>query len=345
MPNRITLLRRPSLTATVFAIAVVLAACSSGAGDEKDGGGGGEMEQVRLSLDWSTYTAYHAPFAVAVENGIYEKHGLNVTETLPGGSGDAILQAGSGETDMAWADLSTAAASMLQEVPVTSVAKIQKKNASGLTVLAGTRLETAQDVAGMRIGSTPGGSDSTLLGAFLNVNGIARNDVEIVNLPANGKFAALMAGKVDAISGQVYFYVSGAEGEGREAHGVSYSDMGLDVLDHGFVASDSFIKSNPEAITAFIAAYREALTVTVEDPAAACEILAGKSDGAVLQDKCETELRLWLPLITPLDDPEWGKNDPGDWKKTANVLLKFGDAEGDRAPEGMYTNDLLPPNT
>lgn len=325
---------------------LLLASCASTSGDKAPEPSGEQTEasivDLKLSLDWSTYVAYHAPFAVAEENGIYEKHGLKVTETLPGGSGDTVIEVGTARTDIGWADLSTAASSMLQEVPITAVAKIQASNASGLTVLEGTTLKSAQDVIGMRIGSTPGGSDSTLVSAFLKANGITEDQVEIVNLPANGKFAALMTGDVDAISGQVYFYVSSAQAEGKNASGLSYSELGLDMLDHGFVANDALIKSNPAVITKFLAAYNEALAATIADPKSACEILVGKSDGAVLQDSCEVQLSLWLPLVTSPSDANWGVSDLAEWEHTVSVLKEFGGATGDRAVDSMFTNDLLP---
>lgn len=334
--------RRALIAMTAFATVSVLTACSAGTATNNDGAG--SVEDLRLSLDWSTYVAYHAPFAVALEEGIYEEHGLNVTETLPGGSSDAVVEVGTDRTDLAWADLSTSAASMLQDVPVTAVAKVQASNASGLTVLEGTELETAQDVVGMSIGSTPGGSDSTLIGAFLNANGITEDQVQIVNLPANGKFAALMTGEVDAISGQVYYSVSNAEAQGETASGISFSDLGLEMLDHGFVANNGFIESNPESITRFLEAYREALQITIDDPSAACEILVGKADGALLQPDCESQLDLWLPLVTPTDDAEWGMNSSEEWESTVGILTEYGDAEGDRSPDSMFTNDLVPTN-
>lgn len=347
MRNHPSSLGRRALALTAaLATAGLLAACASAApsDDQKeDEAPTQEVLDVRLSLDWSTYVAYHAPFAIAAEQGIWEKHGLNVTETLPGGSGDAVLEVGTGKTDIAWADLSTSAASMLQEVPITAVAKVQEKNASGITVLAGTTFKSAKDLVGLRIGSTPGGSDATLIGAFLNANGIA-DQVEIVSMPANGKFAALMTGDVDAISGQVYFYVSNAKAEGKDAFGISYSDMGLNVLDHGFVANDSFIASNPEAITRFLAAYQEALAITIKNPAAACKILADKSDGAVIQESCETQLDLWLPLVTDPGSSSWGENSLDEWKTTVDVLVQYGGSTGTREPATMFTNDFLPGN-
>lgn len=340
MSRHISSRRFVATAAAVLAAAGLLASC--GSSQKSESASGPSKQDLKLSLDWSTAVPYHAPFALASADGIWAKHGLNVTETYPAGSGAAVVEVGSGKTDMAWADLSTAAASMLQKVPITAVAKVQDKNASGLTFLKGTNFSKASDIVGMSIGSTPGGSDSTLIGAFLNANGIKKSDVKVENMPANGKFAALMSGKIDAISGQVYYYVSSAEAQGKEAFGVSYSDMGLDVLDHGFVAADSFIKSHPDEIKSFLAAYREALQKTIADPVTACKDLVAQAKGAVKQADCEAQLKMWLPLTTSPTDPHWGANDASGWTTTVDVLKKYGGATGSRAPETMFDNDFLP---
>lgn len=338
-----THVRRVGSALIAILAATALSACAAGTQGGTDAESSPEsLTPLTLSLDWNSYVAYHAPFALAEESGIWAEHGLSVQQTMPGGSGDALIEVGTAKTDLAWADLSTSAASMLQGVPVTAVATVQTKNASGLTVLEGTSLESAADVPGMRIGSTPGGSDATLIGAFLRANDIDPEAVDIVNLPANGKFAALMTGEVDAISGQVYYYVSSAQSQGVTATGKSYSDMGLDVLDHGFVANDAFLAEQPEAVTRFLAAYREALARTIEDPASACTVLTEKSEGALLPEDCESQLEGWLPLVGDPADPAWGTNEEADWTSTVDVLTEFGGAEGDRTPASMFTNEALP---
>lgn len=335
---------RRSLSVLVALTATAALSACSGAGDAGAAGAAdaGGLDPLKVSLDWNSYVAYHAPFVLAEDEGIWEKHGLSVTQTMPGGSGDALLEVGTAKTDIAWADLSTAASSMLQGVPVTAVAKVQDRNASGLTVLEGTKLDSAEDVRGMRIGSTPGGSDATLIGAFLRANEIDESEVDVVSLPANGKFAALMTGEVDAISGQVYYYISNAAAQGAAASGKSFSDMGLDVLDHGFVANDAFLEQDPAAVTSFLAAYREALALTIEDPAAACSLLSSKSDGALLPEDCESQLDGWLPLVGDPSESSWGESGDAEWESTVGILKEFGGAEGSRETSTMFTNKVLP---
>ena len=338
--------RHMSLAATAAKLRAAAAALVllgvAGCGAAASPSGPAHTEKLRLSLDWTSYVAYHAPIILAEEKGIFAKHGLDVQDSFTGGSKDAALAVGTGQADMAWADLSTASVSMLSGLPLKAVATVQAKNASGLTVLEGTKLDTAQDAVGLRIGSTPGGSDSTLIGAFLKKNNIPQDKVTIVNLPANGKFTALMTGKVDAISGQLYFYISSVAAQGKTAHGLSYSDMGTDTLDHGFVASNDYISKHPDAIKNFLAAFQEGLKATVDDPAGACKIVSGRSNGSLSQQSCESQLKLWLPLATSPSAPNWGKNDLQKWQETVDILKTFGGATGSVAPAQMFTNDFIP---
>ena len=136
----------------------------------------------------------HEKLVLADERGYFAEEGFDVDFNLTAGSKDGVLAVGTGQSDIGWVDLSTASVSMLAGVPIRAVATVQEKNATGLTVLEGTPLESPDDVRGLRIGSTLGGSDSTLVPAFLAANNLAESDVTIVNLPANGKLAALITG-------------------------------------------------------------------------------------------------------------------------------------------------------
>jgi len=321
-----------------LAVTMLITACGSDSSPES-----GDTETINMSLDWNAYMAYHAPILLGIEEGIFEENGVAIGEiTLPGGSGDAVSEIGAGRTDMGWVDLSTASAGMLQEVPITSVAHTMDVNATGLTALDSTSLEGIEDLKGMSIGSTPGGSDSTLIDAFLNANDLTKNDVDIVNLPGDGKFPALMTGDVDAISGQEYYYSSLIQQEGQEANGILYGELGLEgLLDHGFVANNQFMEDHPETITNFLASYREALELTINDTAAACEYVVEASEGTMTQDLCETQLDLWLPLTQSPDEDDWGVNTQEDWETTIHILTEYGDAEGERSVSSMFSNDFL----
>lgn len=336
---------RPFRTALRWAVPAVaialLAGCASPPAGTDSKPGGAALTPVKVALDWSSYVGYHSILVVADDEGYFADHGLDVEFTLSAGSKDAVVAVGTGQADVGWVDLSTATASMLADVPVKAVATVQNQSATGLTVLDGTPIDGIEDVKGLRIGSTPGGSDSTLLPAFLEANGLSVDDVTVVSLPANGKLAALITGDVDAISGQVYYYSAQLESQGQSSDGMLFSEGGLDVLDHGIVAGDAFIASNPTAVSAFVEAFREGLATTIEDPTAACEATVARSEGAMTQEGCEAEMSEWLKLVTSPEDANWGTNDLDMFESTVAVLTTFGGVEGSKETATLFTNDFL----
>ncbi|NJC23649.1 NitT/TauT family transport system substrate-binding protein [Arthrobacter pigmenti] len=331
----------PVNKAGLVSLALVPLLLGGCAADNGESASEGNTTAVRLALDWTSYVGYHSPLVLADDKGYFAEEGLKVDFNLTAGSKDGVLAVGTDQADIGWVDLSTASVSMLAEVPIQAVATVQEKNATGLTVLEGTTLESPADVRGLRIGSTPGGSDSTLIPAFLEANDIDESDVTIVNLPANGKLASLITGDVDAISGQVYYYTAQLKTQGEAPHGLLYSDAGLDVLDHGFIASKAFIDSDPEEITGFLAAYRKALAETMADPEAACDLTVARSEGALTQEGCVAELIEWLDLVFDPESETWASNDPEVWENTVSVLKTYGGAEGDVAVSDMFTNELV----
>ena len=331
---------RPRFTSAVLVALLLstLAAC----GSSGSGTAGSDLTKVKVALDWTTYVGYHSALVTADEKGYFADEGLEVEFDLTAGSKDGVLAVGTKRADIGWVDLSTAAVSMLAGVPVKAVATIQEKNATGLTALKGTPLDSPADVKGLRIGSTPGGSDSTLVPAFLAANGLKESDITLVNLPANGKLASLIAGDVDAISGQVYYYTVALKNQGKDPHGMLYSDAGLDVLDHGFIASDAFIKDNAKIIPEFLSAYRKGLADTIANPEAACKSTSERSEGAMTTEACVAELDEWLKLVYSPDSATWGQSSAESFDSTVAILKKFGGATGDMKPADMFTNDYLP---
>lgn len=324
----------------VITVCAALSACGVVSND-KDSAASSEGG-LKVALDWTSYVAYHAPLIVADEEGYFEDEGIETSFKFTAGSKEGALAVGTGKADIGWVDLSSAAAAMLTGVPIRAVATVQDKNASGLTALDDTTLAKADDVRGLKIGSTPGGSDSTLLPAFLKANGMDESDVTIVNQPANGKLPGLLGGDVDVISGQVYYYTASLAEEGEDASSLLYSDAGVKALDHGIVASQDFLDENPDQVTGFLTAYRRGLADTQDDPAGACEEVVARSDGMMSQDFCVAQLELWLELVPDAEASGWGTANAADWRETVEILQTYGGVKGSTSPQDMYTDTLLP---
>jgi NitT/TauT family transport system substrate-binding protein len=111
------------------------------------------------------------------------------------------------------------------------------------------------------------------------------------------------------------------------------------------VAGKQFIAEHPDAIKKFLAAYQEALKLTIDDPGSACATISELSAGALTAKACESQLQLWLPLVINPGNSTWGTNDAQKWASTVDILKTYGGATGSVATEAMYTNDYLPGST
>lgn len=340
------LARRRELGAVlaVAAVAAVAAGCGSSGGGSSNAAAHGSSSTIDLALDWNTYVPYHAPLYVAQDKGYFSKQGLDVRFHFTGGSQDASVAVGTGKDQIAWADLSTAASNMLGGVPIVSVAQVQQKGATALVVPADSPITKPADLRGKRLGSTPTGSDATVLPAFLSRNGLSKTDVTVANLPANGKLAALLSHKVDAINGQGYYYAAALDQKGTKTRQLLYADWGLNLLDHGIIANRSFAQDHGRTVTAFLRAYQQGLEFTREHPDQACAVMVKKAGSVAMpQSVCLAQLKGFLALLPPSSSTaKWGTNDPALWKQTVAVLKRYGGVKGNRAVGDMYTDSLLP---
>src|SRR5215470_3160945 len=133
-------------------------------------------EKVTLRLDWS-YWGGHAPFFVAVEKGFFAGRGLEVAIQDGKGSRITATVVGEGKDDFGFADAASVAALISQGLGAKVIAVLMGKNPNGIVFLEGTEIKRPKDLEGKTIGTSPGGSDATLLNAFLVKNNVDASKV------------------------------------------------------------------------------------------------------------------------------------------------------------------------
>lgn len=210
-------------------------------------------EKVHMRLDWNWW-AVHSAFMIAKEKGFYRDVGLDVTIEQGQGSKTTTLLVGEGKSPVAHANLSTAAQSIASGVPITAIAGIAQQGPIGLICDADTGVSKPSDLKGLKIGSTPSGSDAQILPTFLNTNNVDKSTLQIVSMQGNAKFAALMSGTVDCISGDIPYYAPQAKEKGKETVTLSYAEWGVPNLAYGLIVNNEFMEKNPDVVRRFVAA-------------------------------------------------------------------------------------------
>lgn len=339
-------LRRTVVPAAISGLAAVtLVACSSSSGPNGGDAGsdGKNLTSVSINAGWPTTVPYFTPVLVAQKQGFFARHGLHVSIDNGSGSQTALQAVATGKDLLAWADLTTTAAAISAKLPIKAVADVQPKGDYAVVSLAKTNITKPSDLKGKHVGSTPSGSDATMLPALLGTNSMSKGDVTVDSLPGDSKLGALLAGKVDAISGQGYYYASLIKSKGGDPRELLAANFNANVIGHGWVANAKVSAQDGPRITEFLAAYHEALDATFKDVKAACKIFLDSGVVGYTASLCEDQLNGWHELLTDpaVDGKPWGYNADSLWQQSLDVLVKYQNVTALSLPT-YYTNAYLP---
>lgn len=319
-----------------------IAACGGGntaSNDNANPEGSSEgLTNVDLILDWGWWPP-QAPMIVAKEKGFYEDVGLNVQLRESGGSSQAVSGVGAGDFPIGYADLTTAAQAISKDVPITGVAAVADKKATSLIYLPDTPVREPQDVRGLTIGSTAGGSDSQILPAFLAANNIPESAVTVNNLPGDAKLQALFTDRVDVVSGDAYYYEVLAKGEGYEADSLSFAENGAPTMGKGFIVNNQFMEENPDVLRRFLKATFRGFEYTYNNMSESIDIYLEVSGLDQSPEEVEDVLVGYKELFAT---DSFGRQDKETWVSTLDILEDYGSMKNRKPVEEYFTNEFVP---
>lgn len=299
------------------------------------------LEHVRLLLDWS-WLAYHAAFFIAKDKGYFRDAGVDVDFEEGRGSNTTAILVGQGGFDMGHLNVTNAASAIAKGVPLKVVAVYQHRSGASFVGIKGkVHLDGIQSLKGLRIGSTPGGSDGLSLSVFSRINHVPLDSLNIISLDANGKNSALVTGSVDVVSGDSPAYVALVRSMGKEPEVMQLSDYGLPLLGFGFAANLTFLKAHPKAVAGVIEGARRGIADMDADIPAACTMIRARVEIGSTQQACIDYITGMLPLTTKPSDPSWGRSVPAEWDALIKTLKATGDVASDKPVSDYYTNDFV----
>ena len=118
---------------------------------------------VKVLLDWA-WLPYHTTFLVAQEKGYYHEAGLDVQLEQGRGSATTALVLSQAGYDLAHLNTTNAAQMISKGGALKMVAIYQHQTAAAFIGIKGqVTLDGPQSLKGIKIGSTPGGSDGLSL--------------------------------------------------------------------------------------------------------------------------------------------------------------------------------------
>jgi NitT/TauT family transport system substrate-binding protein len=298
-------------------------------------------EKVSLRLDWVN-SGYHAIWYYGIDNGIFQRAGIDL-EVLEGkGSAVTAQTVGNGSVMFGTADTAAVMGLVSQGLPIKIVGGYLRQSALAIIFPASKGWQRFSDMAGAKIGWSAGGASSQLLPALLKSAGL-EGKIELINMEPAAKMTSLLTGRVDGIDSFDFLMVSILEGKGLKVSTLSYAGAGLNVPGLSLVTGDEVVKKDPALVRKMVAAMEQTIAASRKEPESAIDSLMKRSptlDRAVV-------LRT-LQLSFNLLDPDWAKGKPVAWMspeviaKSQDILFEYGGIKKKLPIEDYFTNQFVP---
>src|SRR5687767_4796603 len=149
----------------------------------------------------------HVPSFVGVEKGIFLKHGVDVKLKLlnTGQEMSKALQAG--EVEIIGAAFSNFPVAVERGMTARGVVGLTGDRSAmysdepvAIIARKGAGIAKIEDLVGKKVGTPVGGTADEYLGVVLKKKGIARDKVQVLNVPPGNLVSALQGGSVDAVA-------------------------------------------------------------------------------------------------------------------------------------------------
>ena len=301
-----------------------------------------QTEKVRILLDWG-WLPYHSSFFLAQERGYFKDAGVEAEIEQGRGSNTTAILVGQRSFDMGHLNITNAAAAISKGVPLKVVAVYQHRTSASFVGIKGrVKLEGPDSLKGLRIGSTPGGSDGLGLSIFRRSNKIPDDGLNVISLDASAKTAALLTGQVDVVSGDSHAFRAIVRGAGHEPEVMELASFGVPLLGFGFATNETFLKEKPKAVQGVLAAAKRGFADAVADPNGACTLIHSKVQVAGKLEQCIDYLTGLQKLSQSPTDPAWGRTTDQQWDALLSTLRTAGEVQTTKPSSTYYTNDLLP---
>jgi NitT/TauT family transport system substrate-binding protein len=350
--------RFPRVLAVAAALAVTITACSTtpqadSSSAPSASGAPGAPQKVTLQLQWFTQGQFAGYFA-AVEQGFYEKQGLDV-EIKEGGV-DIVPQTvlAQGQADYAIAWVPKALASREQGAGITDVAQVFQRSGTYQVSLKDKGINGVGDLRGKKVGNWGFGNEFELFAGMTDA-GIKPSDVTLVQQQFD--MQALLSGEIDAAQAMSYNeYAQVLEAQNpatgqlykpEDLSVISWNDVGSSMLQDAIWANTERL-SDPayqDTTTKFIAASLEGWAYC-RDNVESCRDIVVKKGSTLGASHQLWQVNEVNKLIWPSPAAGAGTIDQAAWDRTVKVARTAVNADGqtvltkDPDPEA-FTNDYV----
>ena len=303
---------------------------------------------IKFQLDWR-FEGPSAFFLLPVAQGLFKAEKLNVAVDAGNGSGNAVNRVASGAYDMGFADLAAlmefhANNPTAPNKPV-AVMMVYNNTPAAVFSLKKTGIKTPADLTGKKLGAPVFDAGRRGFPIFQKANGIGA--VNWISMDPPLRETMLVRGDVDAITGFYFTSLLNLEARGVKAEDLAvqlFPQFGVKLYGNAIIASEEFIKKNPEAVKAFLRAFTKGARQVIADPKAATAVVKER-DGIINAELEERRLRLAIDSAIATPDAKTEGFGAVSGPRLALMASQVADAYATKSrvnPDAIWNASFLP---
>ena len=295
--------RKLSRNWMVFAMVTLATVTCLFACDRSDRKTVGSAEKATIAFS-SSHNAFLAD--VAQVKGFFQQEGLEVTPHLHAYGKLALDDVLAGKADFATVAETPVMFAILNGADLSIIATIHKtKTDDAIVARTDKGIFTPGDLKGRKIAATFGTTSDFFLDAFLAVNAIAREDIELVNLRQEELPQVLAEGKVDAVAAFNPFLLATQKQIGES--GTTFYNKNIYTKTFNIVSTKEFVNYNPGKVNKVLRALYRAEKFFEQNPEESLKIAADFKKQEITATRemlagTSVELSLDQSLILALED-------------------------------------------
>jgi len=307
--------------------------------------GAQELTPVTLRMDVFFYGS-HVPMLLGIVDGIYKKHGLDVTAQTGRGSATTIQTVANGTDNFGWADGGVLVKFAAQGLKAKQIVGMLQQTPAIIMSKPDKNIAKPADLKGHTGGFGNGSAPEQIFNAYTKATGVDVGSIKRVAADIPTRDSLFLQGQTDFSFGYSVTQLPLMEEKcSCKLNVLRYSDAGIVSISNGVIVSDSYAEKNPDVVARFARATVEAIELAVKEPE--------KGVDAFFKYAKDTQLsrpvvaRQWAETIKLLKTDAtaklgYGMMDAGDWQKTIDLLVEYADLpKGAVKPDMVFTNEYI----
>ena len=299
------------------------------------------LTPVAFQLNF-TAGGYNAGFALALQEGIYKKAGLDVTIIKGQGSGVTAQLVASGKADIAYADALAVMQLIAKGAPMKVVSTIYQSNPNAVTMLTTSGIKSIAELKGKSVAVPSGQSQTAMIPILFKANGLSESDVNLVNMPGNAMIASLLQKQVDAMLGSLDNYDLIFRQRGVEVLSFPFADHGVATVSTSIIASDAALAQRGDVVKKFVQASLEGWDAAIKRPDDAIKALVATFPADTEPPRNLGELKAAIALMCKNGAKFVGKAEAEAWTRTVSIAQQVLGLPATVPVASYYTHEFLP---